>query len=151
MSCYYTAKIAIIIQKGMNPLKRFIWFSLLLSTLFIISGCQAKESTKMPPLTENIYESLVADKQTYFLYVGSDGCPYCQEFKPKLMSALQQEDAVVYYLDADKASDDFKRKLAQDLAIQSIPYLAQIKGDHVVEQLPDYSSLTIEDIRQFLN
>lgn len=124
-------------------------FILILSLLLV--GCSGPQKVEqLPLLTKEAYIDLVNQETTYYLYVGSDNCPYCNEFKPILEKALHSNE-IIYYLDADKASESFKNELAQTLNIQTIPYLAQVEGDTVLKQLNYQLDLTPEDVRQFLD
>lgn len=132
-------------------LKRNGFLKITLALSLLLVACSGPQRVdQLPLLTKEAYIDLVNQETTYYLYVGSEECPYCNEFKPKLEKALHPND-IIYYLDANKASESFKKEFAQELNIQTIPYLAQVEGDKILKQLNYQLELTPEDVRQFLD
>ena len=58
-------------------------------------------------------EQKIQHQESFYLYTGREGCPYCQKFAPKLAKAVDKTKRTVYYLDSehiDKSSwNNFKK------------------------------------------
>ena len=58
------------------------------------------------------FKEKMANKDTFALYVGNDGCTHCIAYMPTLESVLDEYDITIYHLDNSKLSDkeyaDFK-------------------------------------------
>lgn len=66
-------------------------------------------------VTLDEYKELIKEKGYHFMFIGSEQCSYCTEFKKSIADSLKDNDYKVYYLDISTLSEDeYKELVATD-------------------------------------
>lgn len=68
-------------------------------------------------LTINLdqYKEIIKEKGYHFMFIGSEQCSYCQDFKKSINTSLEDNDYKVYYLDISTLTEDeYKELIATD-------------------------------------
>ncbi len=68
------------------------------------------------------------DRQDDFiLYIGSEMCPYCRAFVPKLTQAVEETGKTVFYLDSENDPDGKIDLFRQVSGLKTVPSLTYFK------------------------
>ena len=94
-------------------------------------------------------ENKLANKDSFFLYVGRESCQYCRAFVPKLSQTVEQTQQTVYYLDSEEDPTGQLEQFLKASGIETVPSLLYIEGGKAVSILQKGSQATIEEIEQF--
>lgn len=109
------------------------------------------QTSRVTPISLREIPTLLAQDQSFYLYLGRETCHYCQIFQPKLEDALKTSTVPVYYVDGDKEDPSAFRQFANRFGIHSTPNLSQYRGTQLLATLEGGSQATISDIQHFLN
>lgn len=82
---------------------------ILIGIIFIV-GCSFKLST-YESINYNRLETMMKNKESFILYIGSTNCSHCQNFKPTLEAVIKDYQVKVYYLDVVDFKDADYTKL----------------------------------------
>ncbi|HIU39723.1 MAG TPA: thioredoxin family protein [Candidatus Aphodocola excrementigallinarum] len=84
---------------------------LIFTCIVLFTGC-SKSDNHIIEISLDEFKEKIANKDTFALYVGNDGCTHCIAYMPTLESVLDEYDITIYHLDNSKLSDkeyaDFK-------------------------------------------
>lgn len=157
------------------------YLPLLLLVSFIFAACddttqneetsgksEASEEVLLEPASESEYVELVEDftkisidnlntkvsnKESFNLYIGRKTCSYCRIFVPKLHTASQNSEAMIFYLDVENANtnqDDEVELFLSTVNLQYVPSLISFNdGDFTMLDI-DSENITIEEIENFI-
>lgn len=104
------------------------------------------ELIHLPQLREKL-----ANKETFYLYIGRPTCSYCRNFEPKLQEAMKETQVPVFYLNTD-AEDEVEVTIFVDTqGIETIPHLTYYREGQKGDSLTKGSESTIYEIQLFLN
>lgn len=106
----------------------------------------------------------------FYLYIGKETCPYCQEFVPKLQEATTifesassdsdiDVESKIYYLDltnVDDPSDEEDQKTMEftnEYGIDTVPAFQYFEGQIYHSEIKDIDSgeITVDEIKEFIN
>lgn len=103
-------------------------------------------------VTNDEFETMINEGETFFVYVGRDTCPYCAKFAPLLREVIQENNRLVYYYDTTAARSASRVKydaLWDRLGIDGVPGLLKFENGVRTVELNDRSSTAA--ILEFLN
>lgn len=90
-----------------------------------ITGC----SNNIKEINYNEVNSLIKNKETFILYIGSASCSNCVEFEPKFNSVIKEYNIKnAKYIDLDNFDDDEKNNLNKIINISGTPTVVFIKN-----------------------
>lgn len=97
--------------------------------LISLTGCFNKKSN-IKEITLEEFKEKIANKETFPLYVGNEGCSHCISYKPILESVVNENDIVLYHLDNSKLSDEEYSEFKKYIKISGTPTVLFItKGE----------------------
>lgn len=105
--------------------KLFIAIIVLGALLLTVTGCLKKDS-HLVEITLDEFKEKIANKESFPLFIGNDGCSHCVSYKPILKSVLEEYDITVYHLDNSKLSEKEYNEFKTYLNISGTPTLAFI-------------------------
>lgn len=73
---------------------------LVLISLFLVVGC-GTDLGDYDEISLEKFHAMIEEKQNFILYMGYEGCHYCQEFSPKLRKIIKKYDLDIKFLDVD--------------------------------------------------
>ncbi len=98
-------------------------------------------------------EDKIDKKQEFVLYVGREGCPYCQIFVPKLYDAMVKTDKTVFYWDVENVDSESEEisTFLEKYNIQYTPTLVQFYEKGGFESFDfDSEKITSKEIANYL-
>lgn len=97
------------------------------------------DSIYLPITAEQAYQ-MIEDDETFVLYAGREGCPYCQQYVPVLMEAAENLGlTVIYYIDVrDPLNTDF----VSMESVSTTPTTFVFVNGEEVEKVLGYRNLT---------
>ena len=95
-------------------------------------------------------EQKIQHKESFYLYTGREGCPYCQKFAPKLAKAVDKTETTVYYLDSEHIDKTSWNNFKTTVGFKTIPNLTYFTNGTVYDILPKASQANVEVITQFI-
>lgn len=135
-----------------------------LSLLTLLSACQmissptintdlsqsSKSKACMKPIRLVQVNEKLANKESFYFYVGRPTCPYCRHFEPKLLKAIEDTQVPVFYLNTDEEDSTDVTTFVEEQGIESIPHLTYYKEGEEEDLLAKGSTASVDDIRIFL-
>lgn len=101
-------------------------------------------------LTLTDAEEKIQNDESFFIYIGRESCPYCQEFVPKLAQAVKETGVIVYYLDSGKLEKTEWMNFKNSLEFRTIPNLTYFSNGIVMERFQNRNQVGVEDVIEFL-
>ena len=95
-------------------------------------------------------EQKIQHKESFYLYTGREGCPYCQKFAPKLAKAVDKTETTVYYLDSEHIDKTSWNNFKTTVGFKTIPNLTYFTNGTVYDILPKASQASVEVIESFI-
>ena len=95
-------------------------------------------------------EQKIQHKESFYLYTGREGCPYCQKFAPKLAKAVDKTETTVYYLDSEHIDKTSWNNFKTTVGFKTIPNLTCFTNGTVYDRLSDASQASVEVIESFI-
>lgn len=92
----------------------------------------------------------LANKETFYVYVGRPTCPYCRKFEPTLLKAMEDTQIPVFYLNTDEEELTEINNFVDSQGIETIPHLTYYKDGEKGDYLVQGSEASIDDIKVFL-
>lgn len=94
-------------------------------------------------------EEKISNGDTFYLYIGRESCPFCQDFAPLLKKASTEVKQTIDYFDAESPSkkDD---QLLDQLDIHSFPMLLKISEGHIIKTFDTEAEYQVANIIDFL-
>ncbi|TCD45982.1 thioredoxin [Streptococcus sp. X16XC17] len=86
----------------------------------------------------------LAQKESFFLYVGRPTCPYCRKFQPNLDKAMEETQVSVYYLNTDEEEAKDITDFVDSQGIETIPHLTYYKDGQKSDFLVKGSESSVE-------
>ena len=105
-------------------LKNILLVVILIVSLVSLSGCSGKSNIKEITLDE--LKEKIANKESFPLYVGNEGCSHCISYKPVLEAVAKEYDITTYHLDNSKLSDKEQSQFKSIINISGTPTIAFI-------------------------
>lgn len=105
--------------------KIFVSIILLTTLLLVFTGCSKKEG-HLKEITLDEFKEKIANKESFPLFVGNDGCSHCVSYKPVLESVLDEYNITVYHIDNSALTEDEYKEFRTYLNISGTPTLAFI-------------------------
>ncbi len=93
--------------------------------VILFTGCSNKED-HIVEISLDEFKEKMANKDTFALYVGNDGCTHCIAYMPTLESVLDEYDITIYHLDNSKLSDKEYAEFKTYINISGTPTIAFI-------------------------
>lgn len=92
---------------------------LIVLCITLITGCS---SNTIKEINYKEFYTLIKNKQTFILYIGSTSCHNCVEFSPKLKVVIKENNIKnVKYIDLDKLSEKEKNGLNKIINVSGTP------------------------------
>lgn len=95
-------------------------------------------------------EQKIQHQESFYLYTGREGCPYCQKFAPKLAEAVDKTETTVYYLDSEHIDKTSWNNFKTTVGFKTIPNLTYFTNGTVYDILPKASQASVEVIESFI-
>lgn len=109
------------IINGDDSVKKFI-----LLILCIFAFCACSNKNYIVDTSINKVKSMIDNKETFILYIGSADCSHCATYRPKLEDVTLEYEVTVYYIDTSKLSDDEYNELTDIVNFSGTPTTAFI-------------------------
>ena len=100
-------------------MKKFL--VIFLFALFFITGCGNKKYTTYDEISFNDYKSMIDNKESFPLVIGSSTCSACSMFKPTMESFISKYQIDVRYVDISKLSEDDYKAFMTLVGVTSTP------------------------------
>lgn len=108
-------------------MKKFLKIFVLLISITVLVGCTSK-SKNMIEISLDDFKGKLANKESFVLYVGNDGCSACNSYMPTLESVIKEYNITIYHLDNSKLSSKEFAEFTTYLNISGTPTIAFIKN-----------------------
>ena len=95
-------------------------------------------------------EQKIQHQESFYLYTGREGCPYCQKFAPKLAKAVDKTKRTVYYLDSEHIYKSSWNNFKKIVGFKTISNLTYFTNGTVYDILPKASQASVEVIESFI-
>jgi hypothetical protein len=95
-------------------------------------------------------EQKIQHQESFYLYTGREGCPYCQKFAPKLAKAVDKTKRTVYYLDSEHIDKSSWNNFKKIVGFKTISNLTYFTNGTVYDILPKASQASVEVIESFI-
>lgn len=99
-----------------------------------ITTTTAKLGSVLSPVTAKYIMNAIADKETFYIYLGVTSCPHCQAYKPVVEETLKEVENVKFvgiFLDEDTSPE--KAELVRLLELEFIPMTVQVQDGEIVD------------------
>ena len=97
---------------------------LLFIVTIMLCGCSKKEHIIEISLDE--FKEKMANKESFALYVGNEGCTHCVSYRPVLEQVLEDYDITIYQIDNSKLDNSEFAEFRTYINISSTPTVAFI-------------------------
>ena len=142
----------------MNSKKVLILLSLLLIiigtfTAYLTTLAQTdyqKAVNRLQKISLEAVEQKIQHQESFYLYTGRESCPYCQEFVPKLVEAVDKTGTTVYYLDSEHIDKTSWNSFKTNVGFKTIPNLTYFTNGTAYDRLPRASQASVEVIESFI-
>ena len=85
-------------------MKKFFSLIIIILFLFCLTGCN-KQSKYIKDISLNEFKEMVANKETFAVYIGNENCSHCVAYLPTLESVLKEYNITIYHIDNSKLSE----------------------------------------------
>lgn len=92
--------------------------------IMVISGCSKESNIK--EITYEEFKEKIANKESFPLYVGNEGCSFCVSYKPTLEAVAKEYNIIIYHLDNSKLSEEEYNEFESYVKISGTPTVAFI-------------------------
>ena len=79
--------------------KKFFVFGLIIMFLITVSGCSKQSYVE---ITYDEFKEKIENKDSFALFVGSNQCSHCDDYKITLKKFIKDYQVTVYYIDVAK-------------------------------------------------
>ncbi len=142
----------------MNSKKVLILLSLLLIIVVTFTACLTTQPqtdyqiaiSKLQKISLEAVEQKIQHQESFYLYTGREGCPYCQKFAPKLAKAVDKTKITVYYLDSEHIDKTSWNNFKTTVGFKTIPNLTYFTNGTAYERLQNASQASVEVIKSFI-
>ena len=107
-------------------MKKFLFLVMVLF-VFFISGCGSKKLTTYTEISYQDYVSMMENKESFPLVIGSATCSACSMFKGTMESFISKYQVNVKYIDISKLSEEDYGLLMSEVNFSSTPTTIFIK------------------------
>lgn len=125
-------------------MKKFVKIFLLLISITVLAGCTSKDKN-MIEISLDDFKGKLANKESFVLYVGNDGCSACNSYIPTLESVIKEYNITIYHLDNSKLSSKEFAEFTTYLNISGTPTVAFIKNGEEETTLNRITGVTSEE------
>ena len=142
----------------MNSKKVLILLSLLLIIVVTFTACLTTQPqtdyqiaiSRLQKISLEAVEQKIQHQESFYLYTGREGCPYCQKFAPKLAKAVDKTKITVYYLDSEHIDKTSWNNFKTTVGFKTIPNLTYFTNGTAYERLQNASQASVEVIKSFI-
>lgn len=142
----------------MNSKKVLILLSLLLIIVVTFTACLTTQPqtdyqiaiSRLQKISLEAVEQKIQHQESFYLYTGREGCPYCQKFAPKLAKAVDKTKRTVYYLDSEHIDKTSWNNFKKIVGFKTIPNLTYFTNGTAYERLQNASQASVEVIELFI-
>lgn len=142
----------------MNNNKVLILLSLLLIIVVTFTACLTTQPqtdyqiaiSRLQKISLEAVEQKIQHQESFYLYTGREGCPYCQKFAPKLAKAVDKTKITVYYLDSEHIDKTSWNNFKTTVGFKTIPNLTYFTNGTAYERLQNASQASVEVIELFI-
>ncbi|OCN04422.1 hypothetical protein A4S06_11150 [Erysipelotrichaceae bacterium MTC7] len=102
--------------------------------LFLVAGCQKKESYSFTYIGEEQILEKVNNGEDFLLLITYDGSSACQEFEDLIIDDFKENNIVLYTFNETDVNDTFENQLEHTLSgYDSWPVLFHVRAGQVTE------------------
>lgn len=94
---------------------------IMVMVVFLISGCGSKKLTTYTEISYQDYVSMMENKESFPLVIGSATCSACSLFKGTMESFISKYQVNVRYIDISKLSEEDYNSLMTEVNFSSTP------------------------------
>jgi predicted bacteriocin transport accessory protein len=111
-------------------MKKFL--VIFLFALFFITGCGNKKYTTYDEISFNDYKSMIDNKESFPMVIGSSTCSACSLFKPTMETFIKKYNIDVKYVDISKLSEEDGNEFSSLVGFKSTPTTVFVKDGKLV-------------------
>lgn len=106
----------------MKKVVKQILFVLIVAILF----CGCSKGSNIKEITFDEFKEKIANKESFPLFVGNEGCSHCVSYKPILENVANEYNIIIYHLDNSKLTNEEKIEFKKYINISGTPTVAFI-------------------------
>ena len=95
-----------------------VLISILIILPFLLSGCKTTTYTE---INYDLYKQLMKNKESFILFIGSDECTHCDDYKVTLNSVIKKYNVEVKYLNLLSLSDKEYNEFTSQISFSGTP------------------------------
>lgn len=95
-------------------------------TMIIILVCGCTKESHIKEINFDEFKEKIANKDTFALYIGNEGCTHCISYRPILEKVLDDYDITIYQLDNSKLTDEEYNEFRTYINISGTPTIVFI-------------------------
>lgn len=95
-------------------------------TMIIILVCGCTKESHIKEISLDEFKEKIANKDTFALYIGNEGCTHCISYRPILEKVLDDYDITIYQLDNSKLTDEEYNEFRTYINISGTPTIVFI-------------------------
>lgn len=88
-----------------------IWMMFVVISLTLFTTACGNKLTTYEEINYPKFNSMIGEKQSFVMFIGSTTCPHCDLYKETLNEVIKKYQVHVYYIDVSKLSSDENNKL----------------------------------------
>lgn len=94
--------------------------------MIIILVCSCTKERHIKEINLDEFKEKIANKDTFALYIGNEGCTHCISYRPILEKVLDDYDITIYQLDNSKLTDEEYNEFRTYINISGTPTIVFI-------------------------
>lgn len=95
-------------------------------TMIVILVCGCTKQSHIKEINLDEFKEKIANKDTFALYIGNEGCTHCISYRPILEKVLDDYDITIYQLDNSKLTDEEYNEFRTYINISGTPTIVFI-------------------------
>ncbi len=101
--------------------------SLIIMFVFMLclTGCSSNDKY-IKEISLDDFKEKIANKESFAIYIGNEGCSHCLSYKPTLNKVLKDYKITIYHLDNSKLSEEEFNEFKTYVNISGTPTVAFI-------------------------
>lgn len=86
--------------------------------LIVLTGCKMRSYKE---ITYNEYVEKIENEENFILFIGSETCSHCNDYKSKVEKIVKDYQIMIYYIDINKFTDEQLNKFKTQINFSGTP------------------------------